>query len=306
MCISFLLLAYLIQHGYTSFMDGQGAMMALMYGSKMSAMAFAITGDLGKAKVAAHDIFGMLNTESKIDGLEPSGVSPVDLQQIGRFEFQDVQFYYPFRPDVQVLKGMSFRVEAGQSVGVVGPSGGGKSTIMAMIQRFYDPQQGQILIGADRLALDSVNIRWWRRQVGFVGQEPILFNCSVLENVQYGLEEGETVSMQRLEECKRMAHLSFIDHQKAQGWDTVVGPRGSRLSGGQKQRVAICRALVRNPPLLLLDEATSALDNTSEKIVSKALEAARGGRTSFSIAHRLSTVEECDLILVTAEGRIVE
>merc|ERR1719183_17777 len=144
-----------------------------------------------------------------------------------------------------------------------------------MIQRFYDPSQGQILLGSDRVPLDSVSIRWWRRHVGFVGQEPVLFDATVLENVQYGLEDHERPTAERLEECKRMANLSFLDHHKAQGWETVVGPRGGRLSGGQKQRVAICRALVRNPAVLLLDEATSALDSASERVVNRALEAVR-------------------------------
>jgi len=166
----------------------------------------------------------------------------------------------------------------------------------------------KIYIGAQRTSLSSVDIRWWRKQVGFVGQEPILFNTTVKANVLYGLdtEAGENISEGRLAECKKMAHLEFIDSDTNQGWDTQVGPRGSRLSGGQKQRVAICRALVRDPPVLLLDEATSALDTESEKIVQQALESARAGRTSFAIAHRLSTIQDCDIILVTAEGTIVE
>ncbi|CAE8617752.1 unnamed protein product, partial [Polarella glacialis] len=186
------------------------------------------------------------------------------------------------------------------------PSGGGKSTVMSMIQRFYDPQEGSVLIGAGRIPMSGLNIRWWRKQIGFVGQEPILFDTSVLENVKYGLEEHEEVSPEHLEKCKLMANLNFVDSHKGQGWETQVGPRGGRLSGGQKQRVAICRALVRNPPVLLLDEATSALDSQSEKVVSAALEAARVGRTSISIAHRLSTIQDCDAILVVAEGRLVE
>lgn len=132
----------------------------------------------------------------------------------------------------------------------------------------------------------------------------MLFDASVLENVMYGLEKGETASPEHLEKCKTMTNLSFID--KAQGWNTQVGPRGGRLSGGQKQRVAICRALMRNPPILLLDEATSALDSQSERVVQKALEAAKQGRTSIAIAHRLSTIEDCDIILVVAEGQIAE
>jgi len=226
---------------------------------------------------------------------------------MGNIEFRGVVFAYPFRPKVQVLRGMNFAIKAGQAVGLVGPSGGGKSTMYAIIQRFYDPQQGEVLVGRQKMNLADLNLRWWRAQIGFVGQEPILFNTTVRQNVLYGAApDGPEVPQAQLDKCSEMANLGFIFEKNGQGWDTEVGPKGSRLSGGQKQRVAICRALLKNPPILLLDEATSALDNHSERIVSRALEAAREGRTSFSIAHRLSTVEECDLILVSADGKIVE
>lgn len=290
------------------FRDVFGAFMALIYGFMGIGMAFALTGDVGKAKVAAHDIFKLMDRKSEIDGLNPSGNDYNDLPELGRFQFEDVRFYYPFRKDVQVLKGMSFTIEAGTSVGVVGPSGGGKSTIMAMIQRFYDPQGGTVYVGAagSKVALNSANIRWWRKQIGFVGQEPLLFKGSVLENVKYGLEEGQIVSNEHLEKCKEDSFLTFLDNKTSHGWKTEVGVRGSRLSGGQKQRVAICRALVRNPKIMLLDEATSALDSKSEKIVARALERARTGRTSFAIAHRLSTIQDCEVIIVVSDGKIVE
>ncbi|CAJ1422995.1 unnamed protein product [Effrenium voratum] len=177
---------------------------------------------------------------------------------------------------------------------------------MCLIQRFYDPQTGKILIGSQQKSLDSLNIRWWRKQIGFVGQEPILFNTSVRNNILYGLDENETVTEEYIKKCEKMCNLGFLYKNQNQGLATEVGPRGSRLSGGQKQRVAICRALIRDPKVMLLDEATSALDTQSEAIVQKALEAAREGRTSFAIAHRLSTVQSCDVILVNADGRVVE
>eukprot|EP00931_Biecheleriopsis_adriatica_P061606 TRINITY_DN3704_c0_g1_i2.p1 TRINITY_DN3704_c0_g1~~TRINITY_DN3704_c0_g1_i2.p1 ORF type:complete len:1295 (-),score=340.44 TRINITY_DN3704_c0_g1_i2:505-4389(-) len=302
----FWFMGFLIKEGRTTFDDGQRAFMGILYAAMGAGMASALTGDLAKAKVAAHDMFEIIDRQTLINGLEPSGLLPEQTSQVGRIEFQDVNFAYPFRPDVQVLKGVSFVLQAGQSAGVVGPSGSGKSTIMSMIQRFYDPQGGSVLIGSDRMKLNEINVRWWRRHVGFVGQEPILFDTTVLENVKYGLEENETVSPEHLEKCKRMANLNFVDNHKAQGWETQVGPRGSRLSGGQKQRVAICRALVRDPPLLLLDEATSALDSQSERVVQAALEQARKGRTSIAIAHRLSTIQDCDVIVVVADGKVVE
>eukprot|EP00443_Scrippsiella_acuminata_P089370 CAMPEP_0115398044 /NCGR_PEP_ID=MMETSP0271-20121206/14118_1 /TAXON_ID=71861 /ORGANISM="Scrippsiella trochoidea, Strain CCMP3099" /LENGTH=1281 /DNA_ID=CAMNT_0002821813 /DNA_START=36 /DNA_END=3881 /DNA_ORIENTATION=- len=301
----------LVKNGNADFKGVMLAFMGILYAAMGAGQFTAALGDGVKAKVACHDMFKLMDRESPIDGLDPTGKVPDWASyktQAGQIEFENVQFFYPFRDQVKVLKGVTFKIEAGQSVGLVGPSGGGKSTIMALIQRFYDPQQGTVYIGGKRTALSSVDIRWWRKQVGFVGQEPILFNTTVKENVLYGLdkEAGETITEERLVECKKMAHLNFIDEDKYQGWETQVGPRGGRLSGGQKQRVAICRALVRDPPVLLLDEATSALDTESEKIVQEALEKARCGRTSFAIAHRLSTIQDCDVILVTAEGVIVE
>ncbi|CAE7377852.1 ABCB11 [Symbiodinium natans] len=268
----FYFMGVLIEAGRATFETGQQAFMGILYAGLGAGMASALTGDLAKAKVAAHDMFQIIDKETRINGLEPTGEC-LRAPTVGRLEFQNVQFAYPFRPDVQVLKGVSFVLEAGKSAGLVGPSGGGKSTVMAMLQRFYDPASGDVLIGETRQPLRELNIRWWRKQIGFVGQEPVLFNTSIRENVMYGLEEGEQVSEEHLEKCKQMANLNFIDSHKAQGWATQVGPRGSRLSGGQKQRVAICRALVRNPPLLLLDEATSALDSQSERLVQAALEA---------------------------------
>jgi ABC-type multidrug transport system fused ATPase/permease subunit len=304
----FWFLGELIEAGSADFEGGMKAFMGLMYAAMGAAMASALSGDLAKAKVAAHDMFELLDRKSKIDGLEPTGLRPSSTLQlhVDQIEFRGVKFHYPLRAEVQVLRNLSFRIEQGQSVGVVGPSGGGKSTVMSLIQRFYDPQEGQVLIGTSRVPLSNIDIRWWRRQIGYVGQEPILFEGTILDNVRYGLEDDEATSAEWLERCKEMSNLGFIDSGKARGWQTEVGPRGGRLSGGQKQRVAICRALMRNPPILLLDEATSALDGQSEHVVQAALEKARVGRTSFAIAHRLSTVQGCDVILVVAEGRIVE
>jgi len=301
----FYIASILIKEGVADFEGVMMAFMGIFYAGMGAGQAAVMVGDATKAKVACHDMFQLMDRVSAIDGLEPTGDTPKQLEA-GQIEFRDVKFFYPFRPEIQVLKGITFSISQGQSVGLVGPSGGGKSTVMSLIQRFYDPQEGQVFIGADRVALNSVNIRWWRRQIGFVGQEPILFNTTVRANIMYGLDDGETVSDEYVSQCEKMSNLAFLYKNGNKGLETEVGPRGSRLSGGQKQRVAICRALIRNPPVMLLDEATSALDTQSEAIVQKALEAAREGRTSFAIAHRLSTIQGCDVILVNADGRVVE
>ncbi|CAE7217756.1 ABCB1 [Symbiodinium natans] len=328
----FYVASILIRDGTADFKGVMMAFMGVFYAGMGAGQAAVMAGDATKAKVACHDMFKLMDRVSQIDGLEPSGEEPKELQA-GHIEFQDVKFFYPFRPEIQVLKGnlvvkselfpwsepcsvsintpspdqsINFTISAGMSVGLVGPSGGGKSTVMSLIQRFYDPQEGSVFIGKERLALSSVNIRWWRRQIGFVGQEPVLFNTTVRSNIMYGLSDDEQVSEDYVRKCEGMCNLGFLYKNGNKGLETEVGPRGSRLSGGQKQRVAICRALIRNPPVMLLDEATSALDTQSEAIVQKALEAAREGRTSFAIAHRLSTVQGCDIILVNADGRVVE
>lgn len=305
MAAGFYFASMLIDSGDADFIGVMTAFMGIFYAGMGAGQAAAMMGDLTKAKVACHDMFKLLDRESKINGLQPTGETPTSLEA-SCIEFVDVKFFYPFRPQVQVLKGVSFKITKGQSVGLVGPSGGGKSTVMALLQRFYDPQSGEVLVGHERKVLSSLNIRWWRRQLGFVGQEPVLFNTTVRENILYGLEDGEKVSDEHLEACQKMSNLGFLFRGGNKGLETEVGPRGGRLSGGQKQRVAICRALIRDPKVLLLDEATSALDTQSEMIVQTALQKAMQGRTSFAIAHRLSTIAGSDIIIVVAEGTVVE
>jgi len=298
----------LMESGHADFVGVLKSFMGILFAAFGGSMCLSACGDMTKAKVAVHDMCELLDRQTQIDGMDPIGSTPSTTAKISNIIFKGVTFVYPFRAEVQVLRDVNFRISAGQSVGLVGPSGGGKSTIMSLLQRFYDPQDGQVLIGIgnQQIPLSDLNVRWWRQTVGFVGQEPILFDTTIKDNVLYGVPEATEITPDRLEQCKIMANLNFIDAPSGKGWDTQVGPRGNRLSGGQKQRVAICRALVRDPAILLLDEATSALDNQSEKIVQRALETARLGRTSFAIAHRLSTIVDCDVILVTAEGTIVE
>jgi len=201
---------------------------------------------------------------------------------------------------VRVLKGLSFKVNPGKKVALVGPSGSGKSSVMALLQRFYDCDAGEVLVGGRNVRELDVSVL--RSVMGYVGQEPVLFDTTMENNVLYG---NPNASKDDLERVKVMAKLDFVNKDNVQ-WDTVLGPKGGLLSGGQKQRTAIARAMIRDPKILLLDEATSALDSASEQVVQKAIDGAAVGRTTFVIAHRLSTIEDADLILVVSEGRVVE
>mmetsp|Transcript_37102 Transcript_37102/g.89268 ORF Transcript_37102/g.89268 Transcript_37102/m.89268 type:complete len:505 (-) Transcript_37102:80-1594(-) len=289
----------LIDRKVNTFREALVAMNCLLFATFGIGSLAGFIGDVGKAKVACHDLFKLLDRESEIDGLTPTGTIPT-CKNVGTVEFEQVKFAYPFRAEVQVLKSVTFKVSHGDSVGLVGPSGGGKSTIFALLQRFYDPAAGGVFISDSRVPLKDIDIRWWRSQIGVVGQEPILFDTTVRENIMYG---DPNAAKDWVDQCVAKSKMDFL---REQGLDTQVGPKGSRLSGGQKQRVAICRALVRDPAIMILDEATSALDSASETVVQAALNECMQGRTSFSIAHRLSTIRSSKVILVCAEGSIVE
>jgi ABC-type multidrug transport system fused ATPase/permease subunit len=219
----------------------------------------------------------------------------------GRVGYEGVRFRYPTRPDVEVLQGIDLAVEPGQVVALVGPSGGGKSTMGALLSRLYDPTSG-------RMTLDGEDIRdldpaWLRRLVGVVSQEPVLFSTTIAENVRYGRPEATDAEVR---EALRAANaLGFVEGFP-DGLSTKVGERGQQLSGGQKQRIAIARALLKDPRILLLDEATSALDAESEALVQDALTMLMRGRTSVVIAHRLSTVIGADRVVVVDGGQVVE
>ena len=220
---------------------------------------------------------------------------------VGEVDFREVDFAYPTRPDVTVLRGLNLHLAPGQRVALVGASGGGKSTVAALMSRFYDPLEGAIsLDGADLRELDA---DWLREQVGVVSQEPILFATTVGENIQYG-RPGATPD--EVEAAARAANAHDFIAELPEGYATQVGERGVQLSGGQKQRVAIARALLKDPRILVLDEATSALDAESEHLVQGALDRLMEGRTTLVIAHRLSTVQSADRIVVIDRGAVVE
>ena len=221
----------------------------------------------------------------------------------GAIELRDVHFAYPTRPDVPVFQGYSLAIPAGKTVALVGESGGGKSTVISLLERFYDPQQGQVLL--DGRDVRTLNVQWLREQIGLVSQEPVLFASSIMENIRHG-KRGATD--EEVVEAAKMANADGFISSFPDGYDTEVGERGVQLSGGQKQRIAIARAVIKDPTILLLDEATSALDSESERVVQAALDDLMKAkrRTTIVVAHRLSTVRDADSIAVVYNGKIVE
>ncbi len=219
----------------------------------------------------------------------------------GAVRFEDVRFRYA-QAEEDALNGISFSIEPGQSVALVGSSGSGKTTIASLIPRFYEPTSGHIEV--DEIPLSEVRLRSLRSQIAYVGQESILFNDTVAANIAYG--SGEPPSQEALEAAARAAHALDFIRDLPEGFETMVGEDGVRLSGGQRQRIAIARALLKDAPILILDEATSALDTVSERHVQAALQNLTRNRTTLIIAHRLSTIENADVIMVVSQGRIVE
>ncbi|MVA98522.1 ATP-binding cassette domain-containing protein [Nitratireductor sp. CAU 1489] len=258
-----------------------------------------VWGELSQAAGAAERLTELLVEESSIR----TPASPLALPEPirGQVTFDTVAFAYPSRPEQSALHGLSFEVSPGETVAIVGPSGAGKSTIISLLLRFYDPQQGAVLI--DGVDLARTDARTARRHIALVPQDLTIFAASVRDNIAFGRPGASEPDILA---AARDAHADEFIGKLEKGYDTPVGERGVTLSGGQRQRVAIARAILRDAPILLLDEATSALDAESETLVQEALERLMEGRTTIVIAHRLATVLKADRILVIDEGRIVE
>jgi ATP-binding cassette subfamily B (MDR/TAP) protein 1 len=252
----------------------------------------------------------------------------------GDIDLKDVYFSYPARPEQLIFDGFTLHVPSGTTMAIVGESGSGKSTVISLVERFYDPQAGEVLI--DGINIKSLQLGWIRGKIGLVSQEPLLLMTSIKDNIAYGKEDATIEEIKRAAELANAANfidklpnvyekkppqqinfyiLHLLSDQSAdiflfspsyQDYDTLVGQCGAQLSGGQKQRIAIARAIIRNPKILLLDEATSALDVESERIVQEALNTIMVGRTTLVVAHRLSTVRNADCISVVQQGKIIE
>ena len=255
-----------------------------------------VIGNIQKALAAAQRVFMIIDMPEEIAESRDAKQLP---EVIGKVEFQNVSFAYNDKGNV--ITDLSFSVKPGEVIAIVGPSGAGKSTIANLLPRFYDVNKGDIKI--DGHSVREVTLDSLREQVGIVPQETMLFNGSVYNNILYGRLDA---TKEEIEAAAKAANAHDFIMQLTDGYETKLGDRGVNLSGGQRQRIAIARAILKNPRILILDEATSALDTESERVVQEALDRLMVGRTSFVIAHRLSTVKNADKILVLEKGNLVE
>ncbi|KAK7382620.1 hypothetical protein VNO80_01564 [Phaseolus coccineus] len=292
--------ARLVAAGETSFSEVFRVFFALTMAAIGVSQFSTISPDSGKAKSAAAAIFGIIDKKSEIDPSDETGTT-LDIVE-GEIKLHHVNFKYPSRPNVQIFRDLNLVIHSGQTVALVGESGSGKSTVIALLQRFYVPNAGEITL--DGVPIGDLQLKWFRQQMGFVSQEPVLFNDTIRGNIAYG-KRGEATEAEIIAAAK-LANAHVFISALQQGYETVVGERGTQLSGGQKQRVAIARALIKSPKILLLDEATSALDAESERVVQDALDKVMVNRSTVVVAHRLSAIKNADLIGVVKDGVIVE
>ncbi|KAL6840494.1 hypothetical protein ACP4OV_030304 [Aristida adscensionis] len=292
--------AQFIRHNKSTFDGVFKVFFTLLLSTIGITQASALASDSTKAKASAISMFALLDRKSKINSGSDEGLTLDEVK--GDIDFEHVQFKYPSRPDVQIFSDFTLHIPSGKTVALVGESGSGKSTVISLLERFYDPDSGHISL--DGVEIKRLKVKWLRDQMGLVGQEPVLFNDTIRANIAYG-KHGEVTEDELIKVAKAANAHEFIS-SLPQGYDTNVGERGVQLSGGQKQRVAIARAILKDPRILLLDEATSALDSESERIVQDALDHVMVGRTTVIVAHRLSTIKGADIIAVLKEGAIVE
>ncbi|KAG9449100.1 hypothetical protein H6P81_009065 [Aristolochia fimbriata] len=301
----------LVKAGQISAGDVFKTFFVLVSTGKVIAEAGSMTSDLAKGAAAVASVFEVLDRKSK---MQPSGSDHDHLQMgekyrggrrlekvCGRIELKKVEFRYPSRPQSLILREFCLDVKAGTSIGLVGKSGCGKSTVIGLIQRFYDAEKGAVKV--DGVDVRELDLGWYRGHTAVVSQDPVIYSGSIRDNIVFG--KPEALEEEVVEAAKAANAHDFVSSLK-DGYETECGERGVQLSGGQKQRIAIARAMIRNPAILLLDEATSALDLQSEQVVQEALDRMMVGRTTVVVAHRLNTVKKLDSIAYIAEGKVAE
>ncbi|XP_030529888.1 putative ABC transporter B family member 8 [Rhodamnia argentea] len=294
----------LVEKGQISAGDVFKTFFVLVSTGKVIAEAGSMTSDLAKGSAAVASVFQILDRQSLIPWscqAEDRGNGTILQKITGKIDLRNVDFAYPSRPKSLILRQFSLEVKPGTSVGLVGKSGCGKSTVIGLIQRFYDVQRGSVRV--DGVDIREVDVHWYRKYTALVSQEPVIYSGSIRDNIVFGkidATENEVV------EAARAANAHGFISSLKDGYETECGERGVQLSGGQKQRIAIARAIIRNPTVLLLDEATSALDVQSEQLVQEALDRIMVGRTTIVVAHRINTIKDLDSIALVADGKVVE
>ncbi|KAL7952825.1 multidrug resistance protein [Trichoderma compactum] len=303
MALSFWYGGRLILRGEYSLFQVIAVQSAMLLSGYSAGMIFSWTPNIGSAKQAAASLQRLLAQKSAIDPSSPGGAKADAIQ--GQIEFNSVSFAYPSRPDHPALKNLSFKIPSGANVAFVGTTGSGKSTIVSLIERFYDPTSGSVLV--DSKPIDFYKMSEYRKSIALVSQEPNLYSGTIKMNLTLGLEDEDVKPSDAAIEaaCKEANIYDFIS-SLPDGLNTEVGSGGNQLSVGQKQRIVLARALLRQPKILLLDEATSALDSQSESLIQQTLDKVKKNRTTITIAHRLSTIVKADKIYVLSEGNIVE
>lgn len=290
---------HLVNKGVSTFSKVIKVFVVLIVTANSVAETISLAPEIIRGGDAVGSVFSVLDRSTRIDADDPEA-EPIESMR-GDIELRHVDFAYPSRPDVTIFKDFNLRIRAGHSQALVGASGSGKSSVIALIERFYDPIAGKVMI--DGKDIRRLNLKALRLKIGLVQQEPALFAASIFDNIAYG-KDGATEA--EVIEAARAANMHTFVSGLPEGYKTPVGERGVQLSGGQKQRIAIARAVLKDPTILLLDEATSALDAESECVLQEALERLMRGRTTVLVAHRLSTIRGVDSIGVVQDGRIVE
>ncbi|GKZ36451.1 GTPase-activating protein [Aspergillus brasiliensis] len=298
---------HFVRQGRCTISEALTILYAMAVAGGMLSQALPSIVNITQANAAASRVFSVIERESPIDPSVCTGVTHSQVR--GEISFEEIRFTYPSRPEEEVLKGVNLIVPAGHTVALVGPSGSGKSTVFALLERLYRPSSGRVML--DGVPIDAMNVSWLRSQIGYVGQDVTLFRASIHDNIAYGLPKAAAEGMNAhairklVIEAAKTAQIHTFVSSLPDEYNTVIGACGSNLSGGQRQRLAIARAIISQPAILLLDEATAALDSQCEKAVQEALDNATSGRTTMIIAHRLSTVQNADKIIIMKDGQVL-